>query len=53
MSELEKHIINGIEMNLDLGDISENNHESFIKSIRFVEPHLIDLQTILRKENNG
>jgi hypothetical protein len=53
MNELEYHIINGIDLWLHLGDISENNHEPFMKNIRFVETHLIDLQTILRKENNG
>jgi hypothetical protein len=53
MENLKINILNGTDMNLNLGDISENDHESFNKNIRFVEPHFLDLQTILRKENNG
>jgi hypothetical protein len=53
MNKLECHIINGTDLWLHLGDVSENNHEPFTKNIRFVETHLIDLQIILRKESNG
>jgi hypothetical protein len=39
-------------MNLNLGDISENNHEPFEANIYFEKAHLIDLQEIL-KANKG
>jgi hypothetical protein len=53
MEELKNHIINGTEIKLKLGDISENDHELFVTNIYFESRHLLDLQTILRKENNG
>jgi hypothetical protein len=53
MAELKDHIINGPEINLDLGDISENNHEPFVTNIYFEKAHLIDLQEILKDDNGG
>jgi hypothetical protein len=53
MDELKNHILNGTEINLKLGDISENDHEPFVTNIYFEGSHLLDLQTILRKKNNG
>lgn len=53
MEELKKHMLNETKLELELGDQTREQGEKLKKSIRFVNQHLLDLQTILRKENNG
>jgi hypothetical protein len=53
MAELKDHIINETEMSLNLGGVSENNHEPFVVNIYFEKAHLLDVQEILKADKGG
>jgi rubrerythrin len=53
MKKIKERILNKTELELELGDKTRDDGKQFKKSIRFANKHLIDLQTILRQEQDG